>query len=271
MVEMLQDRRAAALVIAHPGHELRVYHWLRLSRPRVFILTDGSGHSDQSRLKRTTSILDSLGTQTGSIYGRFTDGEIYSAILGGDLDCFIGLAIELAEALIVHRIEYVAGDAIEGYNPTHDVCRLIINAAVMMAREQGQCVDNYEVRLACGTEANAGTTMRDEINIVADQEMQSLKVRAAQDYSELAEDVTRIIEQEGAESLRTESLCRVLEGEPEDLFPEPPFYEIHGAKQVAAGRYRQLIRYRDHVLPIALGLRRFIASEGLALFANSNY
>src|SRR5207253_5484219 len=31
----------AALVIAHPGHELRVYHWLRLARPSVFILTDG--------------------------------------------------------------------------------------------------------------------------------------------------------------------------------------------------------------------------------------
>jgi hypothetical protein len=38
----LPDGRAA-LVIAHPGHELRALHWLRLSRPCVFVLTDGSG------------------------------------------------------------------------------------------------------------------------------------------------------------------------------------------------------------------------------------
>jgi hypothetical protein len=31
----------AALVVAHPGHELRVFHWLRLARPCVFVLTDG--------------------------------------------------------------------------------------------------------------------------------------------------------------------------------------------------------------------------------------
>lgn len=31
----------AALVVAHPGHELRVYGWLEQARPRVFVLTDG--------------------------------------------------------------------------------------------------------------------------------------------------------------------------------------------------------------------------------------
>jgi hypothetical protein len=270
MVELLQDRRAA-LVIAHPGHELRVYHWLSMVRPRVFILTDGSGHSGQPRLERTTNILASLNIQAGSVYGRLTDAEVYSAILAGDLDCFIGLAAELAAAFVRHRIEYVAGDALEGYNPTHDVCRFLINAAVRMAGEQGQRVDNYEVPLAYRPHPDAGQTTEGAITIVADEEMQSRKLSAAREYSELAGDVNGILEQEGADSLRTECLRRVLETEPENLFKERPFYEIHGAKQVAAGRYRQLIRYRDHVLPIAAGLRRFAASEGLAQLASSNY
>ena len=30
----------------------------------------------------------------------------------------------------------------------------------------------------------------------------------------------------------------------------PPFYEIYGENLVAAGRYEQVIRYRDHLLPI---------------------
>jgi hypothetical protein len=269
MLGLFLERRAA-LVIAHPGHELRVYHWLSLVRPQVFILTDGSGYSGQSRLERTTTILESLGGRPGSIYGQLTDAEVYAAILNGQLDLFVDLAVELAEALIQHRIEYVVGDAAEGYNPTHDVCRFVINAAVTMARDQGQHIDNFEVPLAYRADARNGNT-RDAITISADADMQSRKLQAAQSYFELALDVNRIIEQEGPESLRTECLPRVQDVEPEELCKESPFYEIHGAKQVAAGRYQQLIRYRDHVLPIAAGLKRFAESERLALLANSDY
>ena len=60
MTSVVSDRRAA-LVIAHPGHELCVYGWLETVRPRVFILTDGSGRSGQSRLKSTEEILSVVG------------------------------------------------------------------------------------------------------------------------------------------------------------------------------------------------------------------
>ena len=260
MLGIFNERRAA-LVVAHPGHELRVYHWLSLARPRVFILTDGSGHSGQSRLKTTTSILDSLGAQTGRIYGRLTDAQVYQAILTGDLDLFISLAGELAQALIEYRIEYVVGDAVEGYNPTHDVCRLVINAAVASARMQGHMVENFEVPLAYELDSNPDDATGDEIKILALGDMRSRKLQAAQAYSELAADVNRIIEQEGIDSLSTERLRRAPDLPLEELFADPPYYEIHGAKQVGAGRYRQLIRYRDHVVPIAAGLRRFAERE----------
>ena len=95
---MTLDRRAA-LVVAHPGHELRVYNWVSLVQPRVFVLTDGSSCFHTSRLHRTTSILNSLGARPGSIYGRLTDAEMYSAILDGDIDLFVGIADELARSL----------------------------------------------------------------------------------------------------------------------------------------------------------------------------
>jgi len=50
-----------ALIIAHPGHELRVHHWLEKTRPLVFVLTDGSGRTAQSRLHSTTRILERAG------------------------------------------------------------------------------------------------------------------------------------------------------------------------------------------------------------------
>ena len=82
----------AALVIAHPGHELRIHHWLERAKPRVFVLTDGSGHTNRSRLGQTAALLDAAGALRGSMFGRFTDREIYRAILASDVDAFIALA-----------------------------------------------------------------------------------------------------------------------------------------------------------------------------------
>lgn len=264
------DRRAA-LVIAHPGHELRVYHWLGLVSPRVFILTDGSGHAGKSRLERTTSILNSLGAGPGSIYGRLTDVEVYSAILHGDIDLFVGIAGKLARALVDNQIEYVVGDAIEGYNPVHDVCRLLINAAVKKACQMGSCLDNFDVLMAYKLADYDPATMPDAITIDADERMQSQKLQAARDYPELAVDVNRILAQEGIDSLRTEYLRPVSEDSYKVVSKERPYYEVYGEQQVAAGRYQQVIRYREHVLPIAGGLQRFAEARGLALVADSNH
>ena len=37
---------------------------------------------------------------------------------------------------------------------------------------------------------------------------------------------------------------------------EKSYYELYGEKQVAAGHYRNVIRYRDHFLPLAEALAR---------------
>jgi len=254
--------RTAALVIAHPGHELRVYHWLSLVHPYVFVLTDGSGHSRKSRLHRTTCILNSLAARLGSVYGRLSDVDIYSAILARDVGPFIGMAAELAEALVRYRIEYVVGDAIEGYNPAHDVCRLVINAAVGKACQMGHCVENYDVMVAykLGDDVLAGMT--GIISIAPDEQMRAAKLQAARDYSELEVDVSRILAEEGIASLDTEYLCPVNQDSYQRLLVEPPYYEAYGERQVAAGRYQQVIRYRDHILTIGDALQEF--SRGIA-------
>src|ERR671930_2292557 len=88
----------AALVVAHPGHELCVYGWLEQALPRVFVLTDGSGRSGVSRLDSTTEILAGAGAGAGSIYGRFTDLDLYAAILDGDSRLFERLVAGLSQA-----------------------------------------------------------------------------------------------------------------------------------------------------------------------------
>ena len=88
---MLSSDTKTALVIGHPGHELRVFHWLEVMRPAVFVFTDGSGRQGPSRLPSTTRILDQVGAATGLFYGPLTDAAAYTAILDRNVDLFCGL------------------------------------------------------------------------------------------------------------------------------------------------------------------------------------
>lgn len=248
----------AALVIAHPGHELRVYQWLRLARPLCFILTDGSGHTGKSRLDSTTRLLEQTGARRGYIYGRLTDREIYSAIVRGELQIFIDLCDELVCELEREEIDCVVGDALEGYNPAHDVCRFMINAAVEIAsRKRNQPLLNFEVSLTRQPANWPEAMMGEAIRIHLNEEDLSRKLQAAHAYHELAGDVDQILKREGIQAIQTEWLQPVSNSGSSISHPEPPYYELHGEKQVAAGYYEQVLRYREHILPIARALNEY--------------
>lgn len=245
----------AALVVAHPGHELRIYQWLRLARPLCLVLTDGSGHAGKSRLHATTNILEHVGARRGRIYGRLTDHAIYSAMIEGDFDLFTNLAKELARELVGKEIDYVVGDAIEGYNPAHDICRFLINAAVeKVNRQRQQPILNFEVFLSreANNDSKKGT---DDIWLQLDEESLMKKLAAAHAYVELAADIDQTLNREGMHAIETEHL-RLASSNFEGA-SEIPYYEIHGERQVAAGHYEEVVRYRAHILPIADALVRW--------------
>src|SRR3954470_24125660 len=86
----------AALIVAHPGHELRVHGWLEAARPRVCVLTDGSGRTGRSRLDSTTRVLDAAGACAGTVYGPLSDGDLYAAVLEHEHAPFTRVVEELA-------------------------------------------------------------------------------------------------------------------------------------------------------------------------------
>src|ERR1041384_4747104 len=153
MLEPLTTRKPY-LFVAHPGHELCVHGWLEQTQPRVFLLTDGSGRSGRSRVESTTNVLAQTGCQRGPIYGRLTDRQLYEAILDQNVELFRNLTEEFAAALVDEEVTFVSGDAAEGFNPGHDLCRLIINAAVEIAQSRAErkitntdflLVDSHEI------------------------------------------------------------------------------------------------------------------------------
>ena len=138
------ETRRSALVIAHPGHELRLYHWVERARPLVLVLTDGSGHTDHSRLASTTAVLSKAGATPGSLYGRTSDRELYKAILAQNADFFLSLTDEIAiSALTKDRIRRRGCG--RGMNRGHDMCRLVLNAALLRIEQTaGRRVRNFE-------------------------------------------------------------------------------------------------------------------------------
>ena len=299
-MHLLSRSGRAALVVAHPSHELRIHGWLEQTRPYVCILTDGGGRSGEPRLSRTSEVLDRVGATQGTIYGRLTDLEVYAAILNGDSELFAGLVEELCEAFVAEEIEYVVGDAAEGYSVAHDICRTMIGAAVELAEfRYGRTITNFDF-LVVGRPDESQS--EEAITIHLDNDAFTRKINAALAYSpklardveaalggapfqgirrfsepQLAGEVDVVVNTSLLEALEPHPKLNtifgdIVEGVPLDAFrverlrpvgndsgnwitSEPLFYELYGEKLVAAGRYEKVIRYRDHMLPLARAIR----------------
>lgn len=88
-----------------------------------------------------------------SIYGRFTDVELYELMLRGDAAAVVALMWELVAAFRRDGVDGVVGDALEGFNPSHDLCRFLINAVVLLLRkETGRDMLNFAFPLDASPE-----------------------------------------------------------------------------------------------------------------------
>jgi len=214
-------------------------------KPVLFVITDGSARS-RSRIPSTRALADAVGSQPGSIFGRFTDRELYEAILGNDVRRVAAVTCELSEALASSDIERVVCDAWEYYNPAHDLCGVMTALAVERAREMsGRAIAFYDYAVAGPTGA---TGAAGEIVITLDDDALLRKLAAARAFDALQNDVDEQL-RDGSEPFRVECLRPV----PVDVAPPrlagKPAYELYGEARVAEGRYRHVLRYSEHVVP----------------------
>lgn len=208
----------------------------------------------------TTKILDRVGATKGSVYGDLTDRALYSAILSANYSLFVSFARKLSEHLSEQRIECVVGDALEGYNPTHDICRLIIDTAVALAnRRENRAVKNLDFTLTNNPEHHSRRSNDQLIRIQLDDQDYERKLSAALEYEELKLEVENAIRDQGASAFKVEYLRPVGNHKVGEQFAlAPPYYETYGETQVAAGHYSEVIRYRRHFLPLAHALQQYV-------------
>lgn len=254
-----------ALVIGHPGHELKVFGWMSEQKPRVYAITDGSGRHGVSRTSSTATLLAGLRAPRGELFGCISDAEMYRAILEQRLPVFYRMVDQLAASFLTHQIDCVAGDAAEGFNPTHDLCRGLINSAVLLTqRMTGSEILNLEFSL---TEWEQGCTgMAHDgrcLHWILNDRALAKKMAAAGQYAELKEEVRRAVAQCGEEYFRTECLRRSAGAGWPDMCTGMPAYETWGEQRVGEGQYQTVIRFKEHILPILNALRDHAAHAAL--------
>jgi hypothetical protein len=246
-----------ALIVAHPGHELRVHRWLELVKPKVYVLTDGSGRTERSRLSSTTRVLTRAGAEPGAIYGWWSDAELYAAVLAGDTAFLLRMVHSLVDALEDLGAECVVGDALEGFNPSHDICRFLVNAAVSLIRTRTERkLGNFDFLLD-GSPQHCPSDLQDQaVRVELEEPALQRKLAAAESYPELKAEAKAALARFGSQPFRTEWLRPVTDPRQglDRMEEEPPYYERVGESRVSSGHYREVIRYRKNVRPLVNAL-----------------
>lgn len=244
----------SALIIGHPGHELRAFKFLKDYKPDVYILTDGSGHHNNSRLHQSIELIESLGATYKDAITPFTDKELYDIILDGDLFQIRKVREKLLFSIKENNYDKIFGDALEGFNPTHDICRYIINGIVaeLEKNEPTKSILNYDFVL----DKEPNNLSQKENSTGFSLELSPLelnmKIQAALNYPELKTEVEIAIERFGISSFSWESYGRVTDlKQTINWENEFPYYEEIGKKRVASGSYNTCIEFEKHIKPIA--------------------
>lgn len=190
-------------------------------------------------------MLGRLKATPGSIFGRHTDREMYAAILGGDAELIGGLVNEVAAEIVANRIDTVVSDAMEGFNPVHDLCRIIAGAACSLAGN----VAHYEYSLHEGP--HAFDAVGDAEIIDLDDEALEAKLACARDLAPVLSDIGEMLARFGEAAFRRESF-RPIEDWTACPWPADsrPLYEHIGEERVALHRYDRVIRYAEHMRPL---------------------
>jgi hypothetical protein len=254
---MMFSKSLAAMVVAHPGHELRLHGWLERAQPLLFVISDGSARA-QSRIPSTKAVLDAVGGIAGPIFGRFTDTELYRAIIDHDVDGVAEATRELGDALASSGVEQVVCDAWEDYNPAHDLCRVMTSLAVERARAMsGRTIALYDYAVVGPTGA---TGAKGEIVITLDDDALARKIAAARAFDALQNDVDEQL-RDGSDPFRVECLRPAPIEIDLRQHAAQPAYELYGEARVAEGRYNAVLRYREHFAPFVEALVAAVAFE----------
>ncbi|QWK79624.1 hypothetical protein [Ochrobactrum sp. BTU1] len=228
------------LILAHPGHELRIHHWLEINTPTVYLLTDGSGGQMASRVHFSKDLIDRCGASSGAVFGEISDKDWYASIMAGKNDLLAKTIQTIVDDAPKNCRVQIVADALDGYNPMHDMAWFI-----------GKIVHHRIAQHATALPflASAATTNVQgsvELSLQLNAEARARKTMSVKSYTPLAEEARRILEQDPLAFDEERLISQSFDWKAE----YKPLWEKIGRQRVNDGIYSDCLTFQQHVRPL---------------------
>jgi len=242
------------MVFSHPNHELGMYGLAQKVRPHFVFLTDGNS---QRRFGESRAGLAAIGLEEQATYLKVREGSVYEAFLDRDAAFFRDLVERVRAVVDAVEPEQVFCDAVEFYNPSHDMS-LPVTRAALAGRPDPEL---FEVPLIYERKSGSPKYVMqrvvpsrrdDAVRIELTQEEAARKLHARDEiYGLLREDLGERICGISAEDLALEEV-RPADAGPSALPDECVLrYEYRGELLKQSGEVQRALTYSDHYLPVA--------------------
>ncbi|TPK70430.1 hypothetical protein FKO01_04560 [Mesorhizobium sp. B2-3-3] len=185
--------------------------------------------------------MDAAGATAGAIFGETPDAAWYKALLSTDTGFFADVLRRIRLDLMDCQDVQVVSDAVDGYNPIHDLAHVfgnVLNVWLRGARPGRKHLCSAAVPNVPGVV---------EVEIQLDAAARARKIAAVQAYTPLADEARQILDRDpqcfDREILIAQNFDWNTHWTPE--------WERIGKERVARKLYERSITYRENVQPIA--------------------
>ncbi|CAL1125474.1 unnamed protein product [Cladocopium goreaui] len=247
------------MVFAHGNHELFAAGLIQLYQPEILYLTCSSDSENDWIEAQVRTSLQSLGFEGCVTFLPVTEQEIYRRMLARDISWFAELRDRVGTWLSQLRPEVVFTDAFEWYNSVHDLCPLLVDAAIDSYKISWLRVPRrYDLPLAFQTTSAQRISGSDTpdffiLKHILTAEQSRRKRELVQHLTQVdasVQDATSTWKQERYERefYRSVPLGRDYRTAP--LRDAWKTYDDHGLDNVRRGRYQEAILFHEHYVLI---------------------
>lgn len=249
-----KDAHTAA-VFSHPNHELAIFGLIQRLRPSIIVyLTDGGG---QTRVSETKAGLRSINLLNHATFLNYPEQSFYESLLARDSRFYSRVVDRVSKLLEAVRPSQVLCDAVEFYNPVHDLALPIVRAAlrarsevavfeVPLCYQESRNPDDYEIQRLPVSRANSQV----EVHLTATELEKKLDARD-HIYSALLKQMGPLISQLTRAHLGLEVVATASSSLPEPDSDRILRYEWRGELLRSRGKVKDVITYSRHFLPVA--------------------
>lgn len=247
------------VVFSHPNHELAIWGLISRRRPHLLFLTDGGG---ASRVEATRRGMEKLGLLGRATFLGYPEDELYRVLLDRDRVVLGDLVRAVAGAVEATGSTQLFCDAVEFYNPVHDLTLPLVLGAlgpssdvpvfeIPLIHQRRARTESYRVQRVAG-DGGPGTHRLE----LAPAELVA-KIEAREEiYRDLRDQLGPVICDLPAEHLAAEEWREAGSPLRQPAADEVLRYERRGELLRERGSVERVIYRRAHYLPVAEWLLR---------------